>query len=439
MTGQRRILIVAYAGKGHINPALRFGKLLLKFDVEVTVCTSFSVVQHINKETIPHGLTFAPFSDGHDNGIQLHTNLEQFVSDFETYGSRAVSELIRSAVSAGKPFDHLVYTTVIPWAARVAYSHGVKAALLWCQPATVLDIYYYSFNEYQSLISCNNNNPTCEIDLPGLPPLTMADLPSFLLSSSPKEHDFILKFMKDHIDVLKIAPTILVNSFSELEAEPLKATKKLEFIPIGPLLASENSTGRDFFDTIEDDYIRWLDTQSKSSVVFVSFGTLATLSMDQQEEIANGLLECGLPFLWVIRGNDQAGRLSKLGELKKQGMIVGWCSQVEVLSHEAIGCFVTHCGWNSTVESLAAGVRVVVFPQWSDQPTNAKMIEDVWKTGVRVTKRETRGVMEGKEIKRCVEMVMGNEEMKRNAEKWKALSREALNDGVINIQSFLDR
>ncbi|GJY67989.1 probable purine permease 11 [Tanacetum coccineum] len=59
MTGQRRILIVAYAGKGHINPALRFGKLLLKFDVEVTVCTSFSVVQHINKETIPHGLTCA--------------------------------------------------------------------------------------------------------------------------------------------------------------------------------------------------------------------------------------------------------------------------------------------------------------------------------------------------------------------------------------------
>ncbi|PWA46438.1 UDP-glucuronosyl/UDP-glucosyltransferase [Artemisia annua] len=411
MTGHRRILIVAYAGKGHINPALRFGKHLLKFDVEVTVCTSLSVVQRLDKDTIPRGLTFAPFSDGHDNGIQLNTNIEQFINDFETNGARAVADAIRSAVSAGKPFDHLVYTTVIPWAARVAYSHGVKATLLWCQPATVLDIYYYYFNEYHSLISSNNNNPTCEIDLPGLPQLTMADLPSFLLASSPKEHDYILEqMMKDHIDVLKLAPpTILVNSFSELEAEPIRAIKKLEFIPIGPLLASksENSTSRDFFDAIDqDDYIQWLNKQSKSSVVFVSFGTLATLSMDQQEEIADGLLECGLPFLWVIRGSDQAGRLSKLDELKKQGMIVGWCSQVEVLSHQAIGCFVMHCGWNSTVESLAAGVRVVVFPQWSDQPTNAKMIESVWKTGVRVKRRDEDGVMEGKELKRCVEMLL---------------------------------
>ncbi|GJR24007.1 crocetin glucosyltransferase, chloroplastic-like protein [Tanacetum coccineum] len=200
----------------------------------------------------------------------------------------------------------------------------------------------------------------------------MADLPSFLLSSRPKEHNFLLEIVNDHLDVLKLGPRILVNTFNELEIESIRAIEKLEFFPIGPLIP-ESSLGGDFFEKMEDEYVEWLNTKQESSVVYVSFGTLATLSMDQQEEIAIGLLECGRPFLWV-----------------------------EVLSHEAIGCFVMHCGWNSTVESLAAGVRVVVLPQWSDQATNAKMIEDVWKTGVRMRKREGDGVVEGKEINRCV-------------------------------------
>ncbi|PWA76315.1 UDP-Glycosyltransferase superfamily protein [Artemisia annua] len=102
-------------------------------------------------------------------------------------------------------------------------------------------------------------------------------------------------------------------------------------------------------------------------------------------------------------------------------MIVGWCSQVER---------------NSTVEALAAGVPTVAFPQWTDQETNAKMMEDVWKTGVRVRKREGH-----EEIERCVEMVMGNEEMRRNVKKWKDVAREAVKSvgsSTINLQAFLD-
>ncbi|GKD23026.1 crocetin glucosyltransferase, chloroplastic-like protein [Tanacetum coccineum] len=437
MTPNRKILIVAYPGQGHINPALRFASRLLKFDVDVTFATSLSVIQRMDKDKIPQGLTLAPFSDGHDNGRQPNTTLLQFVTDFETNGVRAVTEIISSASAAGKPYSHLVYTIVIPWAASVANAQGVKSALLWCQAATILDIYYYYFNGYQTLISSNNDNPKFRINLPGLPPLMMADLPSFLLSSRPKEHNFLLEIVNDHLDVLKLGPRILVNTFNELEIESIRAIEKLEFFPIGPLIP-ESSLGGDFFEKMEDEYVEWLNTKQESSVVYVSFGTLATLSMDQQEEIAIGLLECGRPFLWVIRDSDQAQKLSKKDALKKQGMIVSWCSQVEVLSHEAIGCFVMHCGWNSTVESLAAGVRVVVLPQWSDQATNAKMIEDVWKTGVRMRKREGDGVVEGKEINRCVEMVIGNEEMKGNAKKWKGLAREALNDSGSNLQAFLD-
>ncbi|KAD7478090.1 hypothetical protein E3N88_01226 [Mikania micrantha] len=98
-------------------------------------------------------------------------------------------------------------------------------------------------------------------------------------------------------------------------------------------------------------------------------------------------------------------------ELQQLGLIVPWCSQLEVLSHTSSGCFVTHCGWNSTLESIACGVPVVAFPKWSDQSTNAKLIEDVWGMGTRVhvTVNED-GVVDGEEIRRCIEMAMGEHE-----------------------------
>ncbi|KAI7753868.1 hypothetical protein M8C21_025624 [Ambrosia artemisiifolia] len=402
-----KILIVAYPTQGHINPSLRLANRLVNLGVDVTFSTSVSVTRYTNIKTTRHGLTFAPFSDGHHNGLQPTTTLQQFFLDFSTNGASAIAEIINSAMAEGQPFDHLVYTTIVPWAAKVAHAHKLKSTLLWCQPAIVLDIYYYYFNGYQDLISCNNNNPTFPINLPGLPSLTIVDLPSFMKASSPKEEDYVLPFMKEHIDALKISPRILVNTFDALEVEPTRAIDKLVMLPVGPLVPSNNSFVCDLFEKPKEDYIEWLNTKPKSSVVYVSFGSMATF---------------GRPFLWVIREGGQAGKLSKIEVLKKQGMIVSWCSQVEVLNHQAVGCFLMHGGWNSTVEALAAGVPVVAFPLWADQWTNAKMIEDVWKVGVKVKRREGDGMVEGKEIKRCVEMVMEDVEIRRNAEKWKELA-----------------
>ncbi|KAK1411111.1 hypothetical protein QVD17_37655 [Tagetes erecta] len=442
---KNKILIVAYPNQGQINPSLCFAHRLVNLGVNVTFCTSFSVIKRIDMKTTHHGLTFAPFSDGHDHGHQPTTTLQQFISDFATNGASAVAEIITTAAVEGQPFDHLVYTTILSWAARVAIAHGIESTLLWCQPATILGIYYYYFTGYESLISSNNNNPEFPLNLPGLPLLTIADLPSFLSASCPMEHEFVREFMKDHIDVLKFAPRVLVNTFDELEAECVKAMEKIVMLPVGPLVPPEildNSLKCDFFEKPMEDYIGWLNTKSKSSVVYVSFGSLSNLSTEQVEEIAFGLIESERPFLWVIRDGGQSSRLRNLEVLKKQGVIVGWCSQVEVLNHQAIGCFVTHCGWNSTLEALAAGVPTVGCSQWSDQPTNAKMIQDVWKTGVKVKRREGDGMVEGKEIKRCLEMVMEDEDIKKNALKWRDIARQAIvvNSGssIINLLAFLD-
>ena len=185
--------------------------------------------------------------------------------------------------------------------------------------------------------------------------------------------------------------------------------------------------------------MEWLNSKPKESVVYVSFGSVVVLSDKQKEELARGLLESRRPFLWVMRGSEKGEKLSRKEELEEHGMMVPWCSQVEVLQHPSLGCFVSHCGWNSTVESLASGVPVVGFPQWYDQATNAKLVEDVWMTGKTVGKNE-EGVAESGEIKRCIEMVMEGEEMRRNAKKWKDLAKEAATEGGssdLNLKAFL--
>ncbi|CAI8583557.1 unnamed protein product [Vicia faba] len=262
------------------------------------------------------------------------------------------------------------------------------------------------------------------------------------------------------LDVETNPATILVNSFEALEPEVLRAIENVNMIAIGPLIPSAfldekdptvNNTsfgGQAHIFEPSNDYIEWLDSKTEKSVVYVSFGSMFVLSKVQMEEIARALLDCGLPFLWVVREGkgEKEEDLSCREELEEKGKIVKWCCQLEVLSHPSLGCFLTHCGWNSTLESLVSGVPMVAFPQGTDQMTNAKLVEDVWKTGVRVDHELNEdGIVGGETIRRCLEVVMGSgekrEELRRNTEKWKKLGREAVKEGGSsdkNLTYFLD-
>jgi anthocyanidin 3-O-glucoside 5-O-glucosyltransferase len=264
----------------------------------------------------------------------------------------------------------------------------------------------------------------------------------------------IFKELMQTLDDSETTPKILVNTFSAIEPEALKAIEKYDLISIGPLIPSafldgrdplDNSFGGDLFQKTKD-YTEWLNSKPESSVVYVSFGSLLNVEKQQMEEIARGLLESRRPFLWVMRANEngEEDELSCMEELGQQGKIVPWCSQLEVLSHPSLGCFVTHCGWNSTLESLTSGIPVVAFPHWSDQATNAKLMVDVWKIGVRVKKNE-EGMVKSDEVKRCIEIVMGGEEigeeMRRNAKKWKDSARKAVKEGgssYENLKAFVE-
>ena len=165
----------------------------------------------------------------------------------------------------------------------------------------------------------------------------------------------------------------------------------------------------------EDDYgfaqfkgeecTKWLDNQPKGSVLFVSLGTISAVNKEQMEELAWGLIDSGRNFLWVVRDSEEAKLPNGFSKKTEKNLVVSWCHQLEVLSHEAIGCFVTHCGWNSTLEALCLGVPMVAMPQWADQTTNAKLIVEVWKTGVRAQVDE-KGAVRREALKNSIWEIM---------------------------------
>jgi len=201
-----------------------------------------------------------------------------------------------------------------------------------------------------------------------------------------------------------------------------------KFRTIGPSIPS---MFMDKHNKDDEDHIKWLDDKAKESVVYVSFGSMAVLDEEQMEELAYGLRDNGSYFLWVVRASEETKLPTGFEKKSEKGLVVTWCSQLRVLAHEAVGCFVTHCGWNSTLEALSLGVPMIAMPQEADQSTNAKHIEDVWKVGIKASVDGKR-VARREVLKHCIREVMDTQrgkEMKRNARQWKTLAANAVVEG----------
>ncbi|OIT38231.1 udp-glycosyltransferase 75c1, partial [Nicotiana attenuata] len=453
------VLLVTFPSQGQINPSLQFAKCLIKLGVNVTFSTSLSA-QNCMLNNLPsiEGLTFAPFSDGYDNGYpNVGKSLDEyreFYASFIALGSEFVSRIFTDRAKEGRPFSRIIYTTVLSWVGIVAKRLNAPATLLWIQPATLLDIYYYYFTSYKDAFKNCPDDEDKSLEIPGLPFLVgTREIPSFLLSSDGLM-DWLIQTMKEHVELINSESNeiVLVNTFDALEFEALRAIKNVNMVGIGPLVPSSFLDGKNPSDTCygcnlrqcSKDYMEWLNSKPSASVVYVAFGSYSELPKQMMEEIAKGLVQSERPFLWVVNGEKPLENLSCKDELEKQGKIVSWCSQVEVLQHPSLGCFLMHCGWNSTLESLVFGIPVVACPLWTDQGCNSTLIQDVWKTGVRVNANE-EGVVEGAEFKRCIEIVMEDrkegEELRKNAKKWRDIAKNTMKeDGSsnVNLKAYVD-
>ncbi|CAJ2666370.1 unnamed protein product [Trifolium pratense] len=442
-------LVLPYPLQGHINPMLQFSKRLVQQGVKVTLVNTISIWNKINKNNLDlNSIEIESISDGYDNGgLSSAENMESYKETFWKIGPKTLSQLLQKLQSSNNPVDCVIYDAFLHWTFDVSKSFGIPVGVFLTQACSVNNINFHAFEKWIELPISKS-----EIILPGLPKLEASDLPSFLYQYGTYPGYFDI--LTNQFSKIDQAEWVLVNTFYELEPEVVDwLAKKWRLKTIGPCVPSmfldkrlkdDNDYGISTFGPNSEACIKWLDNKPKDSVVYVSFGSLAGLSEDQTKEIAYGLRDCEMYFIWVVRDSEKGKFPKEFLDLSlEKGLIVNWCPQLQVLTHEAVGCFVTHCGWNSTLEALSVGVPVIAMPLWTDQITNAKFIVDVWKIGVKGIADE-KGVVRRETIKDCITDIMETEkgnEMKKNAVNWKSLAKIVVDEGGSsdkNIVEFLN-
>ncbi|KAF8779304.1 hypothetical protein HU200_002985 [Digitaria exilis] len=405
---------------------------------------------------VAEGVLHIPYSDGYDEGFdpKVH-DVGSFNARARAVGGETLSGIIERLAARGRPVTRVVYTFLVGWVLDVARTHGIPAAHYWIQPATVFAVYYHHFHCHGAVIASCANDPSRggSVHLPGLPPLNSDALPSIVSITSPDQPLYpALSALRGLFSALgEHRPKVLVNTFEALELDALRAVPQLEVLAVGPvMLGSSSASNADLIkhgDAAE--YMEWLDTKAARSVVYVSFGTMLPMSKHQELELTRGLEATNRAYLWVRVGAERSGDhdgtdggSTGAQQEREQGMVVEWCDQALVLSHHAVGCFVTHCGWNSALESITHGVPIVAVPQWTDQPTVAWLVEERAGVGVR-TAIGGEAVVGRDELRRCVEGVMGDGEraveIRAQAKQWMEKAREAVSGGGTsekNIRAF---
>nr|UXB92763.1 glycosyltransferase [Helleborus thibetanus] len=458
------VLMVSFPAQGHVNPLLRLAKRLASMGLYITFSTTKDIGIMIQSTTrnnsdapfsIGKGqLRFEFFSDGCDDNDQRGLDLDTSMHQLETTGKQSFMELIKKQAELGRPVSCVINNPFVPWASDVATDMGIPCAVLWVQSCAVFSAYYHYFHKLASFPSLEQ--PELSLSIPGLPSLESDEIPSFLHAVDPKYPSLKAAILGQYKNLEK-SFCVLVDSFEELELEAIKPLVSLcpKIRPVGPLFKDKNGDKGDNVRadmwSSADECIEWLDTKPPSSVVYVSFGSVVYLEKDQMEEMARGLLNSGQPFLWVVKTppkefSPDGGRVPEgfIEEAQGQGLVVQWCPQDRVLAHPSVACFVTHCGWNSSMEILSSGVPIVAAPQWGDQVTNAKFLAEVYGVGVRLLRKEKDLKTLSKEkIEKCIiDVTRGPkaEEIRRNAAKWKKAAEEAgADDGssIKHLEAFV--
>ncbi|WOL17458.1 hypothetical protein Cni_G26250 [Canna indica] len=296
------------------------------------------------------------------------------------------------------------------------------------------------------------------IYFPGLPPIPASHLPE----NTNDRNSHACKRMLNVSARLLDGDGILINTFESLEAQAVKVLRDganfsgCRMPPvycIGPLVADGSRDERS--GTVEKaDCLVWLDSQPRGSVVFLCFGSMGTFPIEQLKEIAIGLEKSDQRFLWVVReprtkngGPQVEPELDALlpegfiERTKDRGVVVkSWAPQVEVLNHKAVGGFVTHCGWNSTLEAITAGVAMVAWPLYAEQRMNKVFLMELMKLAVAMEGYD-KDLVAAEEVEAKVRWLMksdGGRELRERAAAMKESAAEAWREGGSSYRAWLE-
>ncbi|KAM7474104.1 hypothetical protein LguiB_021347 [Lonicera macranthoides] len=344
--------------------------------------------------------------------------------------------------------DCLVADMFFPWATRAASRFGIPR-LVFHGTSFFAICAWESMRMYKPFKDAESDSEP--FVLPNLPhEIKLLRTQLGQLEREEIKNDFteLLNQMKDSDSE---SYGVIMNSFFELEpdyANYFRKVLKRKAWHVGPLSLCnkeiEDKAMREKKAAIDEhECLKWLDYHKPNSVIYVCFGTIASISAAQLYEIAMGLEGSDQPFIWVVRrSRNEAENDMWLPDgfeerTKRRGLVIrGWAPQVLLLDHEAVGGFVTHCGWNSTLEGVCAGVPMVTWPVFAEQFYNEKLVTEILRIGVSVGVKEwSRVANEGirrEVVEKSVKRIMVEEEgkeMRRRAKELKEKAKQAIEEG----------
>ena len=448
-----RVVFYALPAVGHLMSMVELGKLLLSQNpsLSITILSPTLPVEHnlissyissvssvfpaITFHTLPPVPLLLGNPSNYSNREQIafeivrnnNTNLRKFLQ------SQSLSCLVSAVI-----LDFFCYSAL-----DVTKSLNIPTYFYFPTNASALAL-FLNFPEFDKIASDSFRNlGTTPFEIPGLFSVPASSMLEPMLDRGVSYDEFVN--MGAH---LARSDGIIINTFESLESKAVKALRDGTCLPgtpvppiycIGPLIADrgESNIGGE-----KNECLSWLDSQPSRSVVYLGFGSGGVFNKEQTREIAIGLERSGVKFLWVVRATlsaDEAKRFQPPSEpdldsilpdgflerTKDRGLIVkSWAPQIEVLGHDAVGGFVTHCGWNSSLEAVCAGVPMVAWPLYAEQRFNKILL--VEEIGVALPMDESEDwFVKSDEIERRVKQIIGSEEGDVVRKRVSDLSHEA--------------
>ncbi|KAL3504754.1 hypothetical protein ACH5RR_034595 [Cinchona calisaya] len=465
-------VMIPVPAQGHVNPMLKLAKLLHNRGFHITfVNTDFNHrrllksrgasflrgLKTFNYASIPDGMPLSN-EDATQDPAQLALAIDtKFLAPFRSLVHRINEESASSdnIISPPPPVTCIVSDAVLSFTLEIAEELCIPNVQFWTPSACGVLSYAYTLKVIENgLVPQKDNLANGYLDttinwIPGMEGIRLKDLSTIFHTTD--QNDVLVHFNKNATQKSHKGSAIILNTFDDLEPEVLKELLSMfpKLLTIGPLQLLEKQDQDSKMNSFELNLwtedatcLEWLDSRASGSVLLVNFGSIARMTKQQLIEFACGLANSKQNFLWVIRPDlvvgDSTDFLSEFeAEIKGRAKLASWCPQEKVLSHPAVGGFLTHCGWNSMLESICSGVPMLCWPAYAEQPTNSWFCCKKWGVGLEIGVDVKRD-----EVERLVrEVICGQKgkEMKGKAMEWKKKAEESCSTGssCINFEKMV--
>ncbi|CAL0302958.1 unnamed protein product [Lupinus luteus] len=429
------IVLYSSIGRGHVFSMVELGNLILthnpSFSIIILIPTPPNTANidtttfGCNSSITFHHLTITPPGSSADtNTIGPHLP----IFDITRHGNHNLHHVLQY-ISKTSNLKAIVVDFMNYSATEVTSTLDIPTLFYYTSGASTF-CYLNHLQTIKENRTKSTNDKQAYLEIPGFPTISAQEL----LHDPRHIEDIFIKISA----TLSDCDGIIINTFNAFEERAIKTLEEGSCFPqeknpppvfcIGPVISMSRG------EKDEHGCLSWLDSQPSQNVVLLSFGSLGRFKKNQLKEIAIGLEKSERRFLWVVRSEFDEESLEELlpegflERIKEKGMVVkNWAPQAAILSHDSVGGFVTHCGWNSVLEAVCEGVPMVAWPLYAEQKLNRVVLVKEMKVALALEECED-GFVSATELGERVKELM-------NSEKGKEIRERILNMKVSAVEA----